>query len=148
MGLETLAIIGLGLAAGGTVVSTIGALQNQAAMARAERANRRAQEIASARERTKQVREARITAARIAQSAIAQGVQESSGAKGGLFSLQSQRNANLSYINQQELISQALSKARQQQINSQGLVTLGEGTAKIGGTIFGNREEINDIFTK
>lgn len=131
----------------GTAVSAYGSIQqgnNQKKMARAQQQQ---QQLQVARERTQQVREARIKMAQIQSTAENQGAGSSSGAIGGAESVISQQNTNLTYINNQEALGNKISDAQQGIINAQGVQTVGAGIAKLGGTVFDNKDEIKSIFS-
>lgn len=145
MGIETLAIAALAVAVIGTGVEVYGGIKSAEAQSKAEAARRRMEEVRAARERTQQVREARAKVAAIQASSENQGAGESSSAITGAGGVVSSRNANLGFINQQEGIAAQISQANQQNINAQGIATLGAGLAKIGGTVFANRDEVHDI---
>lgn len=130
----------------GTAVSAYGAIEqgnNQKKMARAQQQQ---QQLQAARERTQQVREARIKMAQIQSTAESQGAGGSSGAIGGAESVVSQANTNLTYINNQEELGNKISDAQQGIINAQGIQAVGSGISKIGGTVFDNKDEIASIF--
>lgn len=143
---QAIPIAALALTAIGTGVSVYGAMEQGAAQQKQERAQSRLQSIRAARERTSQIREARIRRAEIIQAGANQGASESSSVASGAGNVRQQSFSNIQYINQQEGMGIAISKARQEQINAQGISTLGQGIAAVGGTVFNNREEIGSIF--
>lgn len=145
MGLETMAAIGLGLAIVGTTVSVVGSLEQGAAQKKAERARQRLQQVSAQRERTQQIRQARIKRAQIAQSGTNSGAGESSAVEGGMAGVQSQALQNIGFIGRQVNAGEEISRANQDLINAQGISSLGGGITDIGGTIFSNRAELNDI---
>lgn len=145
MGIATLAIAGLALAAVGTGVSVVGSIESGNAQKKAEKARAQMEAIKAARERTQQVREARVKAAAAQVNAENQGAGESSSAVTGQSGIFNQASQNISFIDQQVQSGEAISRATQQNIDAQGLETLGAGVAKVGGSIFSGREEISGI---
>lgn len=147
MGIDplTIAIIGASIAAIGTGVSVAGSIESGHAQKKAEQARSQMQAIQAARERTQQVREARIKTAAVQAVAENQGAGGTSAAIGGQMAIQGQLGQNVSFIDQQVQAGEAISRANQQNINAQGLETLGAGAAKIGGSIFSGREEISAV---
>ena len=130
--------IGLAVAAGGAVMS-YKAQQKQVKMQKRAQAAQRAQDnMKAARERREAIRNARIAAGSISQDAANQGVSGSSAALGGLGSIGSQLNQNLSFLDQYNRLSDqasiALGKANQYGVNAQ---TWGS-VSSIGMRVFGS----------
>jgi 3-keto-L-gulonate-6-phosphate decarboxylase len=139
--------IGAATAAVGAGVSAIGQLKQGKARKDAESARAGLDQIKAHRERTQQIRAARIRAAEIAQTGENQGAGGSSSVAGGISSVQGQQFSNLQFIGAQESAGKAFSTAQQEMADAKGVQTLGTGISAIGGTIFKNRQEVSDIFS-
>lgn len=113
MGVNAL-IASLVIATGSTAAS-IQATQNAAKQSnRAAEAQRKQQELAAARERANAIRQARMAYAANAQGAETAGASMSSASMGGLGSIQSQLNSNISFLD------------KNQQLADQGSIALGK----------------------
>jgi len=128
----------------GTTTATVGALKAGKAAKAGEQARARLEAIRSQRERTDQIRQARIRRAEIVQAGENAGVSESSSVQSGAAGVFGQAFSNISYINQQESAGKAMSNARQDGHDAQGLIALGQGMSDIAGTAFTYRS----VFTK
>jgi len=95
------AVVGAGAAVVGTAKSI--SAQNKAAAAQKKQFayERQAQRNASVRERRDAIRAARLTGGALVQAGENQGASESSAAMGGLGSIQTQLNSNLSFLDTQ-----------------------------------------------
>ena len=107
----------------GSTVASISSTQHAAKQSnKAAEAQRKQQELAGARERSNAIRQARMAYASNAQGAEAAGVSTSSASLGGLGSVQSQLNSNISFLDKnQELADQgsiALGKMRSAEANA------------------------------
>lgn len=80
---------------------------------------REAQNLRAAKERREAIRNARIAYAQSEQAAANQGASESSGSKGGLGSIISQMNANVSFLDSQNRASNRSADYMQKAANSQ-----------------------------
>lgn len=130
----------------GTAVSVVGAIKQGQAAKQEEEARANLEKIRAKRERVQQIRQARIQRAEILQQGANAGVGESSSVATGAAGVYGQAFSNISYINQQTSIGQSITNARQSQLDAQGVSVLGQGFADIGGTIFANRKNIQDVF--
>ena len=144
MGIETLAAIGLAFA--GTAASVYGQVQAGKAAKDAQIARARQEEIRAAQQRTQQIRQSRIKRAQIEQAAASSGA-ESSSATTGASGVTSAGFSNIQYINDQVSIGKSASAAEQRGIDAQGISNLGSGVAALGGSVFNQRAEIQDIFS-
>ncbi len=141
-----IALAALAIAAAGAVTSTVGGIQQGKAQKSMERMKARQQAIEAARERTKQIRAARQQRAQILQAGANQGAGDSSSVQAGAAGAISQAFQNIGDINRQESAGKAMSAGRQDILNAQGVQTVGAGMTQLGGALFGNSEEIGDIF--
>lgn len=139
-------VAALALAVAGTATSTYTTIQAGNTRKKAEQMKARQANIAAARERTQQIREARIKRAGIQQAAINQGAADSSSAITGASGVLSQAYGNNQYITDQAMQGEAISNLNQKAENQLGNAAIGQGVAQLGGTIFGNKDEITDIF--
>jgi len=147
MGIETLAVVGLAAALVGTGVSAYGQMQQGKAAHDAAAAQARMEEVRAAKERTQQIREGRIKRAQIEQAAATTGTGMSSSATTGASGVTAQAYGNIQFINDQASIGKSISTAQQKGIDAAGISSLGQGIAQVGGSIFGNREELSSIFS-
>jgi hypothetical protein len=94
--------------------------------------------LEQAREKRETIRAARMARGQAVNTAAAQGVQDSSGALGGQASIGSQLNYNISFLDQQEALSDqasaALGRARLYESNSRMYSGLASLTWKAAGT--------------
>lgn len=121
----------IGAAGIGTGVAVHGQSQQLKAAKRGEEAKARLEAIRTKRERTQQIREARIRRAEILQQGANAGVSESSSVQSGASGVYGQAFSNIQYLNQQESAGKAISSARQDEINAQGIQALGKGITDI-----------------
>jgi hypothetical protein len=112
------AIVGAGAAVVGTV-KTIEA-QNRAARAQKQQFayERQINQNRTMRERRDAIRAARLAGASLVQNSVNSGAQESSAALGGLGSIQSQLNSNLSFLDTQGRLADRASAASQAAANA------------------------------
>lgn len=108
MGLEvaTLAAIGAGIGAVGTIYQMQQSSKAAKNQRRAMEMQQRKQDLAAARERRQQYRQARIQRAQIASAAGATGVGQSSGAISGAGIAGTQAGSNVSFLNAQQGLTQ------------------------------------------
>lgn len=109
-------IIAAGLAIGSSLLGARSARRAAGAQREANELQRQSMSLEQARQRRETIRAARMARGRAVTSAARQGVMDSSGAQGGMASIQSQLGYNLSFLDQQERIndqaSAALGRAR------------------------------------
>lgn len=120
-----LAIVGLGISAAGTVGQQQAAQEQKAAINRQTAAQKeqaalsqRQADIANARQLRAQIRQRRIAEAAIVNAGANAGTQFSSGVQGGLASLGSQTNSNISYINETADINRQITGTQVDQANA------------------------------
>lgn len=139
------AVIGAVISAGATVYSANkqakATKQAAAAQREATQAQSRSASVQAARDRMKQIREARIRAGAIAGSAGAAGVgQTSSGVAGSIASIGSQTASNIGQINVTqgfaEIASTALQRSADKQVEAQKWQMIGQTAGKITGSLF------------
>lgn len=118
----TLAIIGAGLAVGGTVMS----YNAQRRSAKAQAAQQKNQRRRSARQN---IRQAQIARASVVAGAVGSGAAGGSGAIGGAGAVGSRLGDALGYSSQQSALSGIISKQNQR-------AQLASGIAGIGGNLF------------
>lgn len=98
----------------GADVATGGAVSRRDAAKEQEKSQKLAQrraDIATARQRRQQIRDARIARAQVASQGSGRGIQESSGIIGAEGSIGSQLSSNLSFLDRTQEISGQISQA-------------------------------------
>ena len=106
---------------------------------RSQKAQRRIQDIKSAKERRKQVRAAQAAQAEIAAGGVASGTTKTSGTKQGAGSVQSQLASNLSFLDQVESLNKESSIFSQKAAGHQtraGTAQAVSGLALTGASLF------------
>lgn len=144
--MDPFSIVALALAIAGTGTATVGAIKAGDAKKKAERLAAANASIEASRERTKQIRQARIRRAEILQAGANAGVSESSSVKAGAAGAMGAAFTNIGEINSQESAAKGQSAMRQGIIDAEGISNLGSGITSLGGTIFAGADELNDIF--
>ncbi len=144
--MPALAIASLVLGGIGTGMSVFGGLKAGKAAKQEEAHRASLEKLRAKRERVQQIRQARIQRAEILQQGENAGAGESSSVATGAAGTFAQAFSNISYINQQESIGRGITAARTDQIAGQGLATLGKGMQDVGGMIFANQKNIQDVF--
>ena len=112
-----LAAVGTAIAAVGTVAQMSAASKQAKAAKAANRFERQKNELQSARQKMEAVREGRRSAAVASQNAENQGVAGSSIGQGGVGSIISQTNSNLSFLDRYGYFSDQASKNLQKAAN-------------------------------
>lgn len=141
-------VVGAVLSVVGAGIGLFGQMSQASAQRDASRAQARLASLKAARERTQQIREARIKRAQVEQTAANAGAAASSGAISGAQTIESAAASNIAYINQEEGFQQAFDHFRRRELNAEGIAQLGSSVMGIGSTIFNNKDEIGDIFGK
>lgn len=126
-------------------VATVASYQQQRkaakAQARSIKAQQRQAEIANARERRAQIRNARVARASIESQAVFAGMTGSSAEAGAVANVQGQMGENISFLDQNMLLSEEASKANQQAADyssrAQGYADLAQLANKAGSTYGG-----------
>lgn len=141
-----IAVAGLGVAAVGTVQANNNAKKQVAAQNEANKIQRQQANLQAARQKREAIRTARLAYAASQQNAENQGVAGSSASLGGLGSITSQLNDNLSFLDQWNTLSDQasiqLGKANAAGANAQ----MWNSVAGAGMTVFGNSDRIAGIF--
>lgn len=107
MGLEVIAL-STGLSVASTSYGVYNSIKANKASNKALETERRMEDIKQARERRRQIREARIVRANMEQQSVAGGTTKSSGANAGIGNISNQLAGNLSFLDTQgELAKQA-----------------------------------------
>ena len=112
------AVVGVGMGAYGTIEGTKAAKE-------AQRAQSAMDSLTAARERTKQIRQARKERGKITAAGANQGVGGSSSVRAGGAGAFSQAFQNIGFINMQESGGKLVSAAQQRGINARGISDLG-----------------------
>lgn len=99
--------LGVDLATGGAVSAREASQENR----KAQRIAQRRADLATARQRRQQIREARIARAQVEAQGAGRGIQGSSGIVGAGASVQSQLASNLSFLDQTQELSGQISDA-------------------------------------
>jgi Ni/Co efflux regulator RcnB len=94
------AAVAIATSVGGTIASVQQSKKAAKAQRQANRLTRQRNQLERSRARREAIRNSRQSFARAQNSAANQGVLDTSGSKGGLGSIQSQTNANLSFLDQ------------------------------------------------
>lgn len=136
-----LAVAGVGLGA-----QVYGAIAGGNAEKEAQQAQQRMDNLKAARERTNQIRQMRAARAQVLQRGANQGAGMSSGAAGGAATAAGEAYGNIQYIGFEQQTGEALSIARQKEINAQGTGAIGTAFENVGMTVFNNRDELGAIF--
>lgn len=160
MGLETIAIVGLGLSAAGTVMQM--EARSDAKDAARRRADAQAQQaaleqkradIANARQLRTAIRQARIARASLVNQGANAGTSFSSGVVGGAGSVVSQSNANVGFFNQMGEVNAGITDTQRAQAAAmadygaaQGDAAIGGALGNLGGTIFQSAGGFKTIF--
>jgi len=147
MGIET------ALAIGGFLMSAKGQADQKKAQKKALAADQEArasqqkqQDLESARERRRVLRQARIQRATVIQAGENQGVAGSSAVAGAISSIGSQTGSNLSFLDQSAQNTANTNAALAGQSRALGAADAGAGLSQLGGTIFSNAGNIASIF--
>lgn len=132
MALVTSAVI----VAGATVASYTQQRKAAKAQAKAQRAQQRQAEIANARERRAAVRAGRVARASVESQAAVTGITGSSGEAGSVANITSETNSNVSFLDQNAMLSEEASRANQQAADyasrAQGYADLAKLAGKAG----------------
>lgn len=134
--------VGLAIAGAGLVTSVAGSIAGGEAQKKAQQAQSNMENLQAARERTQQIRDSNTQAARITQGAVNQGAGDSSSAVAGAANAGTQAMSNIQYIGYQQQTGLAISAAKQQEVNAQGISAIGNGLTQLGGSVFDNRKEL------
>ena len=138
MGVETIAIAGLVLAAVGTGVAVQASRAQAKAQRKAAGAAADAEALKARRARRRVIREARIARGKTANLAFQVGAGETSGFRGGVTSLDSQAGANLGFSTRIEDIGRKITKFSGQASRAASRGALGSGLASLVGSLFSN----------
>lgn len=134
--LAIVAAVGVGVAAVGTYASVKQQKKQQKFLEKSAAAQRAQDNMKAARERTEAIRNARLSAGVVSQNAANQGVSNSSGALGGLGSIESQLNSGLSFLDGYNRLADQASRyetaANKAAVNAQGWSKV----ANLGMTVF------------
>ena len=142
----TIALVGLGAAAAGTVYS--GVQQGRAAKAtqRSAALDRQRMNLQNARERREAVRQSRLASAQAEMAASNQGVQGSSSAQGGQASIVSQLSSNLSFLDRFNTLSDQASQQIGYANKFQQKAQTGQAISNLGWQVFSNSSTLSDMW--
>lgn len=121
---------------GATVASISSANKARKAQQRQNRYERQIQANRSARERIQAVRSARIASGALTQGAETRGASTTSGFLGGLGSIQSQLNSNLSFLDTQTRLSDAASVQAGRASNYNAQSQIWAGVSDVAKSVF------------
>lgn len=110
---STVAAIAMGVAAAGTVAAAYSSRQGVKAQKKAYAAQQRQADIANMRERRGQVRNMRMLRASVESQSAVSGMTGSSAMSASLGAISSTGNANISFLDQNQLLSQQATVANQ-----------------------------------
>lgn len=132
-----MAAITLGvIAATATVASYAQQRKAAKAQARAQKAQQRQADIANARERRQAIRNARVARASVESQAALTGITGSSGVEGSMANISSDTTANVSFLDQNQMLSEEASRANQQAadyaMRAQGYADIAKVAGKAG----------------
>jgi hypothetical protein len=139
------ALISLITTLAGTATAAVGQIQAGKAAKGAEKLAASQAQSEAARERTRQIRQARTRRAEILQAGANSGAESTSVTTGAAGAMAAGFQ-NIAEINSQEAGAIGMSRQRQKGINAQGISSLGQGIAAMGATAFNNADEVSDIF--
>lgn len=138
--------IGLAVSAAGTYMS-IKAQQKQTRMMRkAQRAQRAQDNMKAARERREAIRSARIASAGVLQGSVNSGVENSSGALGGIGSIEQQLNQGLSFLDGMNTLSDQASTALGKANDYAAKAQTWSQVSDVGMKVFSNASGIGGVF--
>ena len=137
MGAEVvIAAVGAAFAAKGAIDQKKAAEEAASAREESEKRQQRIRDLQTARERRKQVAQARIQRAQILAGAGAAGTTETSSFVGGTGSISSKAAGNIGFINQTQALSQQASLFNQQAADAQGREAQAQALGGVGKTLF------------
>ena len=137
--------IGYFVLAAGTTAQVVQSRKAEKAGKRAAKVEQRRADVQTARERMKQVREARIKRAQVQQAAANTGA-EGSAVIGAVSSIQSQETQNISFLDQVQGLSRQASIFRQQQAGYQSDAQTAGAVASLGGFTATNAPQLKKMF--
>lgn len=130
------ATIGATAAVAGTAASIQQGRQAAKQQERASRAQQRLEEFRSTREKRKQVRQAAVLRAQIANQAVATGTAGSSGAIGGMAGIQGRAASNIFSMNMQEGFGRTISGSLEKAASAKSNAATASAIGNVGMTIF------------
>lgn len=145
MGLEvaTLAAIATGTAVAGTTYGVYNSIKANKASNKALETERRMEDIKQAKERRRQIREARIVRANMEQQSVAGGTTKSSGANSGIGNISNQLAGNLSFLDTQGELARQASAYNQKASNYRYKTNLASSATSIVDSGFNLFETLN-----
>lgn len=130
------AVVGAGAMVGGTVMQMSAAKKAAKEQKKANRFERQKSELQSARQKIEAIRAGRQAAAVASQNAENQGVAGTSIGMGGVGSIISQTNANLSFLDKYGFLSDQASGALQAAAGHQSKASMWGAVAGLGAQIY------------
>lgn len=144
MGVETIAIAGLVLAAAGTTATVVAQRQQAVAQKKSASEQKRAAALSASRQRRQQIRQARIARGQTLNVAGQTGA-EGSGLQGGLSSLGAQVGSNLGFSTQTEGIGRNIARFGRQAASAASFGAIASGVAGLGGALFSNTQTLSAL---
>jgi hypothetical protein len=139
-------VVGSIIAAAGTAKSVQQQRRAASSQRKAQEEQLKRQQAADARERARQVREARVARARAQQAIENQGAGGSSIASGALGSIQTQLGSNLGFQANQQASVLTQSGFMQDAASARSSAATGQAIAGLGQTVMTNSDRIGSIF--
>lgn len=139
--------VGLALGAAGTYIQYNAAQDQSKALDKAEDARKQAANLDSLRRQRAVVREMQQQRALALSNATQQGAAAGSSLQGAYASIQGQGNTNITGIEQQNQLGNAVFAANKQARAAETQGNLGEGISTLGGTLVKNAGTIGSIGT-
>lgn len=130
----------------GTGVQIMGQMKAQKGAERAEALRLRQQNLEAARARRSTYRQMVIARSQALSTATAQGASDSTGAAGGMATVQGQGASNIQGINQGQSIGYDMFQANKMISSGQTLSSIGSGISALG-SFFGNYEQNRRVFS-
>lgn len=146
MGLETIAIVGLGIAGASAYMQYEAAKDQASATRRAAEAEQRRADIQNARAVRQSIRQARIARGTVVNTGANAGTSQSSGVLGGVASVGSQLNSNVDYLNQSTAVAKEYASAQADAGAAAGEAAQWGALGNLGGTIFSSAGGFQTIF--
>jgi hypothetical protein len=127
-----------GTAAVATGASVVAGEKSRSQQKKANRIQERVRQTQDARSRLAQVREARMSQAKVIQSGATQGALGSSAVQGGFSAIGSNAENNIQFINQIDNMQQSINKRMESANNYSGAASAFGGIASISGSLAGS----------
>lgn len=147
MGFDPISLAALTITAVGTATSISSGRRAAAAQREATAFQQKQANLQNARTQRDTIRQARMAWAQAQQAAENQGVSGSSSSQGGLGSIASQLNDNLSFLDQYGFYSDQASRALGRANKASASADMWGSIANTGMTVFNNSDRIRNVFS-